>query len=272
MRHYRQSELVSYDSVLQQGRELIAGKRDFLKAEIARGSGEDTAFVFFTSGTTGPAKGVVLTHAALIDRARVAARMGGLTDADVAMAYLPPGWIGQNLFGYVQPMVVGYCVCCPESSDTMLADMREMGPTYLLATPRVLDVLLKQVLLRMEETGGFKQRLYRNCMAGRAISGQPRRRDRLARRPGDVIGERSPDLRATARRARYEQGSRGLHRGRCDRSGSADVLPRARHQSEAALRLHRDRFLCRHPARRRGQARHGWPADRRRGSEIVATA
>ena len=174
MRHYRQSELVSYDSVLQQGRELIAGKRDFLKAEIARGSGEDTAFVFFTSGATGLAKGVVLTHAALIDRARVAARMGGLTDADVAMAYLPPGWIGQNLFGYVQPMVVGYCVCCPESSDTMLADMREMGPTYLLATPRVLDVLLKQVLLRMEETGGFKQRLYRNCMAAaqRALTGE----------------------------------------------------------------------------------------------------
>src|SRR4051794_6503310 len=53
MRHYRQSELVSYDSLLRQGRELIAGKRDFLQAEIARGSGKDTAFVFFTSGTTG---------------------------------------------------------------------------------------------------------------------------------------------------------------------------------------------------------------------------
>ena len=61
------------------------------------------------------------------------------------MAYLPPGWIGQNLFGYVQPMVVGYCICCPESSDTMLSDMREMGPTYLLATPRVLEALFKQV-------------------------------------------------------------------------------------------------------------------------------
>ena len=72
------------------------------------------AFVFFTSGTTGPAKGVVLTHASLIDRARVAAATESLKDTDVAMAYLPPGWIGQNLFSYVQPMVVGYCVCCPE--------------------------------------------------------------------------------------------------------------------------------------------------------------
>lgn len=174
MRHYRQPELVSYADLLDQGRQLIAGKREFLNGEIARGSGEDAAFLFFTSGTTGPAKGVVLTHAALIDRARVAADVGELTDADVAMAYLPPGWIGQNLFGYVQPMVVGYCICCPESSDTMLSDMREMGPTYLLATPRVLEALLKQVSLRMEETGGIKQRLYRYCMdvARRVIARQ----------------------------------------------------------------------------------------------------
>ncbi|TKW78089.1 MAG: long-chain fatty acid--CoA ligase [Bradyrhizobium icense] len=164
MRHYRQPELVSYADLLEQGRQLIAEKRSFVQGEVARGSGEDAAFVFFTSGTTGPARGVVLTHAALIDRARVAAEIGELTDADVAMAYLPPGWIGQNLFGYVQPMVVGYCICCPESSDTMLSDMREMGPTYLLATPRVLEALLKQVSLRMEETGGVKLRLYRYCM------------------------------------------------------------------------------------------------------------
>lgn len=165
MRHYKQPQLVSYESLLQQGGELATQQRDFLQDEVSRGKGEDAAFLFFTSGTTGPAKGVVLTYAALIDRARLAAAIGELSDADVAMAYLPPGWIGQSLFGYVQPMVVGYCVCCPESSDTMLSDMREMGPTYLLTTPRVLEALHKQVLLRIEETGGFKQRLYRHCMA-----------------------------------------------------------------------------------------------------------
>ena len=107
MRHYSQRELVSYAALLQQGREVAAEKRDFLQAEAARGTGQDSAFVFFTSGTTGPAKGVVLTHASLIDRARVAAATERLKDTDVAMAYLPPGWIGQNLFSYVQPMVVG---------------------------------------------------------------------------------------------------------------------------------------------------------------------
>lgn len=165
MRHYRQPVLVSYADLLKQGRELAVSKRDALQGEVANGSSQDAAFLFFTSGTTGPAKGVVLTHASLIDRARVAAAAEGLKDTDVAMAYLSPGWIGQNLFSYIQPMVVGYCVCCPESSETMLADMREMGPTYFLATPRVLEALLTQVSMRAEDTGGFNQRLYRHSMA-----------------------------------------------------------------------------------------------------------
>ncbi|HYI30310.1 MAG TPA: AMP-binding protein, partial [Bradyrhizobium sp.] len=165
MRHYDRPQLVSYDALLQQGRELVAAKGGTAQAEAARGTGQDAAFLFFTSGTTGPAKGVVLTHGALIGRAQVAAATENLSDADVAMAYLPPGWIGQNLFSYVQPMVVGYCVCCPESSDTMLADMREMGPTYFLATPRVLEALLTQVSMRMEDAGGLNRRLYRGGMA-----------------------------------------------------------------------------------------------------------
>jgi len=194
MRHYKQPQLVSYDTLLQQGREFAGSKREFLQAEAERGTGQDVAFLFFTSGTTGPAKGVVLTHASLIDRARVAAASEGLKDTDVAMAYLPPGWIGQNLFSYVQPMVVGYCVCCPESSETMLADMREMGPTYFLAPPRVLEALLAQVSMRMEDAGGINRALYERCMAlarrvgARILSGETvPLGDRLAYAVGELL-------------------------------------------------------------------------------------
>ena len=165
MRHYRQPELARYADLLKQGRELAAARRDALQAEALRGSAQDAAFLFFTAGTSGPAKGVVLTHASLIDRARVAVATEGLGDTDVAMAYLPPGWIGQILFSYVQPMVAGYCVCCPESSETMLADMREIGPSYFLAPPRVLEILYNQVSTRIEDSGRFNQALYQRCLA-----------------------------------------------------------------------------------------------------------
>lgn len=187
MRHYNQPQLTTYAALLEEGRKQSAGKQDALRAEMAQGSAKDAAFLFYTSGTTGPAKGVLLDSASLIDRARTLAAIDGVTDADVAMAYLPPSWIGQNLFGYVQPMVVGYCVCCPESSDTMLSDMREIGPTYFLGTPSVLKALMTQVSMRIDDTGGFNRMMYRRGMAAaRRVNDavqagtQPSSADRLA--------------------------------------------------------------------------------------------
>jgi long-chain acyl-CoA synthetase len=208
MGHYNQPQLVSYASLLQQGRELVAARRDLLQAEAERGTGEDAAFLFYTSGTTGPAKGVVLSHISLIDRASKIAATERLKDTDVALAYLPPGWIGQNLFSYVQPMVVGYCVCCPESSETMLADMREIGPTYLLATPRMLATLISQVQVRLEDAGRINRALYRGCMA-------------LARRVGPRIlsGERVfPGARLA-----YAVGSLLIYGPLCDVLGMSKV-------------------------------------------------
>ena len=164
MRHYRQSYVQAYDALLAQGRDGLAQVAGKLDAELARGSSKDPAALFFTSGTTGPARGVVHAHGALIDRARVAATIDGLTEEDTSVAYLPPAWIAQHMMAYALPMVTGSCVCCPESSETMLNDMREMGPTVFLAPPRVLEALLTQVTIRINNTGGFKRSLYDHYM------------------------------------------------------------------------------------------------------------
>jgi long-chain acyl-CoA synthetase len=164
MRYYDQPELSSYDVLLEQGRAAYRRDAAFLEAEIDKGRGPDTAAMFFTSGTTGTPKGVVLTHHALIDRAKAAADLEGLSDRDVVLAYLPPAWIGQNIFSYAQPFVTGYCICCPESAETVMTDMREIGPTYYFAPPRVLEALLTQVSIRMEDAGALKRWLYRSFM------------------------------------------------------------------------------------------------------------
>jgi long-chain acyl-CoA synthetase len=194
LRHYAQEGLASYDSLLAAGRESFRRDSAFLKAEIAEGRGDDTAAMFFTSGTTGVAKGVVLTHVALIDRARVAAEMEGLSEDEVVVAYLPPAWIGQNVFSYAQPFVAGYCICCPEAADTVTTDMREIGPTYYFAPPRVLEALLTQVSIRMEDASRLKRWLYRRCMdvaervGGALLDGKPvSAADRLLYRLGDLL-------------------------------------------------------------------------------------
>jgi long-chain acyl-CoA synthetase len=135
--------------------------------------------MFFTSGTTGAAKGVVLTHASLIDRSRTITEFEGLTEDDVVLAFMPPAWIGQNIFSYAQPLVTGYCICCPESTETVTADMREIGPTYYFAPPRVFEALLTQVSVRMEDAGALKRRMYHYFMG-------------VARRVGARIMEGKP--------------------------------------------------------------------------------
>ena len=174
MGHYKQPQLIHYDTLLAE-----RGDREAARRELEAGSGGDPAFLFFTSGAVGPAKGVILSHAAMIDRALVTARIEGLSASDVTIAYLPPGWIGQTMFSYAQATAVGYCVCCPESSDTLLGDMREVAPTTFLTTPRMLDTIVSQVSLRMQDTGGVGLSLYRRGVdlaqriGGRRLTGEP---------------------------------------------------------------------------------------------------
>jgi long-chain acyl-CoA synthetase len=179
LRHYSHKALSSYDSLLEIGRDMLARDPAFLDAEISKGRGSDTAAMFFTSGTTGVAKGVVLTHASLIDRSRTIAEWEGLTENDVVLAFMPPAWIGQNIFSYAQPLVSGYCICCPESTETVTVDMREIGPTYYFAPPRVFEALLTQVSVRMEDAGALKRRMYAYFMG-------------VARRVGARIMEGKP--------------------------------------------------------------------------------
>jgi len=176
LRNYKQPQLRSYEDLLAAGRGMDPGPVD---REIERGTGSDVAGLFFTSGTTAAAKGVVHTHASLIGPARTAAQMEKLGERDVILAYLPPAWIGQNIFSCAQAFVTGYCICCPESPETVMTDMREIGPTYYFAPPRVLEALLTQVSIRMDDASWLKRWLYRKFMGvasrvgGALLDGKP---------------------------------------------------------------------------------------------------
>ena len=135
--------------------------------------------MFFTSGTTGNPKGVVHTHFSLIDRAQAGARFDKLTAREEVLAYLPPAWIGQNIFSYAQWLACGYVVNCPESASTVTIDLKEIGPTYYFAPPRVFEGLLTTVMIRMEDAGRVKKWLFQRCME-------------LARRVGPALMDGKP--------------------------------------------------------------------------------
>jgi long-chain acyl-CoA synthetase len=164
LRHYAQTELMSFENLQALGRDFDARNPGFFDAEIDRGQASDIAAMFYTSGTTAHPKGVIHTHAALISAGRMGAEMEGLTPDEEVLAYLPMAWIGQNIFSYTQGYVVGFCVSCPESAETVTTDMREIGPTYYFAPPRVLEALLTQVTIRMEDASWVKRRMFEYFM------------------------------------------------------------------------------------------------------------
>ncbi|MGA8516179.1 MAG: AMP-binding protein, partial [Burkholderiaceae bacterium] len=125
---------------------------------------EDVAAMFFTSGTTGNPKGVVHTHFTLLNRAEAGAKFDKLTNAEEVLAYMPLAWIGQNIFSYAQWLVCGYVVNCPESAATITIDLKEVGPTYYFAPPRVFEGLLTSVMIRMEDAGGLKRTMFKKLM------------------------------------------------------------------------------------------------------------
>lgn len=164
LRNYSESGLAGLTELLELGKARAAQDSGFFAAQVAQGRADDVGAMFFTSGTTGNPKGVVHTHRSLLNRARAGADFDKLTAAEDVLAYLPPAWIGQNIFSYSQWLACGYTVNCPESAATVGIDLKEIGPTYYFAPPRVFEGLLTSVMIRMEDAGRFKRAMFHRFM------------------------------------------------------------------------------------------------------------
>ncbi|MCW5661718.1 MAG: AMP-binding protein [Burkholderiaceae bacterium] len=194
LRNYQEDGLTSLDQLIDAGRAHDTAHPGFFDTEVAKGNEHDVAAMFFTSGTTGNPKGVVHTHFTLLDRATAGKVFDKLTEREEVLAYMPPAWIGQNIFSYAQWLACGYIVNCPESASTVTIDLKEIGPTYYFAPPRIFEGLLTSVTIRMEDASALKRWLYKTCMAvarrvGPALmDGKPvSTLDRLKYRLGDVL-------------------------------------------------------------------------------------
>ena len=163
MRDYDHARLTPIDDVIADGRAALAADPALgcrVDDEIAAGEGSDTSIILYTSGTTGVSKGVVLSAQGCIAAASDTVAFDRLSETDEAFAYLPLAWVGDHYLNYAQGMVSGFCMACPESGETVVQDLREIGPTFYFAPPRVFEQMLTRVMIRIEDAGLVKRHLF----------------------------------------------------------------------------------------------------------------
>jgi long-chain acyl-CoA synthetase len=163
LRDYNHEHLHDFSVVQANGEALLRAEGGLAKRweeNIRRASGEDISVMLYTSGTTGRSKGVMIKAVNAINAAADTVAFDRLTENDSVLAYLPLAWVGDHYLNYAQGYVSGFCMACPESPQTVAHDLREIGPTFYFAPPRIFEGLLTTVTIRMEDASWLKRKIF----------------------------------------------------------------------------------------------------------------
>ncbi len=156
MLHYRHDQLKSFQEIQELGREFGQKRPGHFETEVEKGSPEDIAFICYTSGTTGDPKGAMISNRNAIATAEMAVKAEEFRTGDNYLAYLPMAWVGDTFYTLIMSLYIGFACNCPESPETVQRDLRELGPTLLLAPPRIWENMLTAVQVRAGDATPLK--------------------------------------------------------------------------------------------------------------------
>ena len=157
---YREKFLKSLAEIEAAGRDFGKAHPNYYATEVGKGSAEDVALIAYTSGTTGRSKGVLLSHSNMIATSESFASVESVRRGDNWLCYLPMGWVGDSMFSLSTSLVVGATCNCPESPETVQRDLRELGPSALLAPPRIWENMLTSLQVKATDASRLKRWIY----------------------------------------------------------------------------------------------------------------
>ncbi|MCH8070292.1 MAG: long-chain fatty acid--CoA ligase, partial [Candidatus Marinimicrobia bacterium] len=122
---------------------------------------DDPATLVYTSGTTGPPKGVVLSHKNILFTARQITTSLDLSPDDLSIAYLPMAHIAERIVGSFMKLASGARTAFAESMDDLIFNMKEVGPTFHFGTPRVYEKFHARIMTAIDDATSFQKIIYR---------------------------------------------------------------------------------------------------------------
>jgi long-chain acyl-CoA synthetase len=146
------------------GEGVHAEDPDRFEILVDAGRPDQVCHLCLTSGTTGMSKGAMLTHRNFISMGLQLTAADPLEETDEYVSFLPFAWIGEQMNSFGVAMATGITINFPESVETAMEDLKEIGPHFMFGAPRIYETIRSRIWFRIEESYGFNRLLYRYCI------------------------------------------------------------------------------------------------------------
>jgi long-chain acyl-CoA synthetase len=160
LKNYSDPFLISFYDVIKLGKEYDKTNPGIFEHNVEQGREDDTAFIYYTSGTTGLPKGAIITHKALISTAEGFISRYPLNEDDDLISNFPAAWVGDSFFATIPHLITGARLNFPEEPETIAADTREVGPDFVIYGPRQWESLVSEIQVKIMDTNPLKRFCY----------------------------------------------------------------------------------------------------------------
>ncbi len=228
LQDYDDERLMSWDDFLAIGREHRAANPGAVDRRMEEARPEDVMTLVYTSGTTGPPKGAMITNAnAEFSITQIVTQKARLPKGklpgpdDFIVTYLPLCHIAERIFSTWHLVACGCILNFAESIDTITTNLREVQPTLFFAVPRIWEKLHAGVLIRAHDATWLKRRFLKFGLSQAAKIG----RAKVANGGNHTFGSRVRYAIAYPLVLRALKERIGLRRCRYAGSGAAPIAP-----------------------------------------------
>ncbi len=160
LRDFSDPMVMRLEQFIELGRKAASETARDFEERLAAGSANETALLVYTSGTTGPPKGAMLSHHNLIWTSQALCLCNPIHESDEILSFLPLCHIAERLMTVVNQIVTGYTVNFAESLDTVPQNLREVSPTVFFAVPRIWEKFYSRIQLTMDKADWTKRKAY----------------------------------------------------------------------------------------------------------------